>query len=137
MFKRMRIAPPLAILAISVALAATTANASRVNGAYTTLATRDAAACAAACADDGLCMAWIRDANGVCELMAIAPVAPAPDGFQAGIAARAPAFAAWPKPVMTVAAAPTPPAAETAASAPIAYEPETEDTLALLGGPEG
>lgn len=132
----MRIAPPFIALALGAALAAaTSANATsqRVNGSYTSVTTRDAAACARACADDGLCIAWIRNADASCELMAIAPTAPPATGAEVGIATRAPSFAAWPRP----ASAPEPVVTLVVAAPEIASrEPETEATLALLGGPD-
>ncbi|WP_158766438.1 hypothetical protein [Terricaulis silvestris] len=133
----MRLTSPFIALALGAALAvATSANATsqRVNGSYTSVTTHDANACARACADDGLCIAWIRHADGACALMAIAPETPAPTGTEAGIASRAPSFAAWPAPSA---------ATEPVIALPIAtqetafHQPETEATLALLGGPDG
>jgi hypothetical protein len=135
MVATMRFAPPFIALALDAALAvATSANATsqRVNGSYTSVTARDAAACARACADDGLCIAWIRNADATCDLMAIAPTAPPPADVDFGIATRAPSFAAWPSPVIAPGLADM-----IALAAPeIALrEPETEATLALLGGP--
>jgi hypothetical protein len=135
MIAAMRFAPPFIALALGAALAAaTSANAAnqRVNGSYMTVTARDAAACARACADDGLCIAWIRHADAACELMAIAPTTPPALGADVGIASRAPSFAAWP--VAVTAAAPVTLAAAT--PAPTVHHPETEATLALLGGPD-
>lgn len=132
----MRFTPPFIALALGAALAiATSANATsqRVNGSYTSVTARDAAACARACADDGLCIAWIRNADASCELMAIAPMAPPATGAEVGIATRAPSFAAWPRPV----SAPEPVVTLIVVAPEIApREPETEATLALLGGPD-
>ena len=132
----MRFAPPFIALTLGAALAiATSANATgpRINGSYTSVTTRDAAACARACADDGLCIAWIRNADASCDLMAIAPTAPPAATAEVGIAARAPSFAAWPRPVTAAE-----PVVTLALAAPEAATraPETEATLALLGGPE-
>ncbi len=132
----MRFAPPFIALALGAALAvATSANATnqRVNGSYTSVTAHDAAACARACADDGLCIAWIRQAEGACDLMAIAPTAPPAAGAEAGISQRAPSFAAWPTPVVIAE-----PVVLLAAAAPddSPRQPETEATLALLGGPD-
>lgn len=130
----MRYAPILA-LAFGAALAVLTpagAADQRVNASYNTVTTRDVAACARACADDGLCVAWMRQQSGACDLIAVAPTAPAPDGASTGLAARAPSFAAWPAPVAPIAVAV--PVTETHAA--IISEPETETTLVLLGGPE-
>jgi hypothetical protein len=92
--------------------------------------TSNADACARACADDGLCIAWVRYTDGACELMAIAPSAPPSMGAEAGVASRAPPFAAWPAPVVTAE-----PVVIPVASLTVRY-PETEATLVLLGGPE-
>jgi hypothetical protein len=132
----MRFASPIIALALGAALAAaTSANATsqRVNGSYMSVTARDAAACARACADDGLCIAWIRNADASCDLMAIAPNAPPALNAEVGIATRAPSFAAWPRPA-TVAE----PVVAIALTAPetTPREPETEATLALLGGPD-
>jgi hypothetical protein len=136
MVAAMRFPPPFIALALGAALAvATSANATsqRVNGSYTSVTARDANACARACADDGLCIAWIRHADAACDLMAIAPETPAPTGAEVGIATRAPSFAAWPAPI----AATEPVVMSPAATQEIAiHQPETEATLALLGGPD-
>jgi hypothetical protein len=135
MVTAMRIAPPFIVLALGAALAAaTSANATsqRVNGSYTSVTARDAAACARACADDGLCIAWIRHADTSCELMAIAPNAPPTNGAEVGIATRAPSFAVWPTPIVAAQ-----PVIVLAAAAPqTIHQPETEASLALLGGPD-
>jgi hypothetical protein len=132
----MRFVPPFIALALGAALAiATSASATsqRVNGSYTSVTARNAAACARACADDGLCIAWIRHADASCDLMAIAPETPAPTGAEVGIATRAPSFAAWPAPSA---------ATEPVIMLPIAtqettiHQVETDTTLALLGGPD-
>lgn len=132
----MRFASPIIALALGAALAAaTSANATSqcVNGSYMSVTARDAAACARACADDGLCIAWIRNADASCDLMAIAPNAPPALNAEVGIAERAPSFAAWPRPVTV-----TEPVVAVALTAPetAPREPETEATLALLGGPD-
>jgi hypothetical protein len=136
MVASMRFASPFIAIALGAALAAaTSANAAnqRVNGSYMSVTARDANACARACADDGLCIAWIRHADATCELMAIAPETPAPIGAEVGIATRAPSFAAWPARVA---------ATEPVVALPVAtqetaiHQPVTEATLALLGGPD-
>lgn len=131
----MRLAPFIALALGAVLAAATSANATsqRINGSYTSVTAHDAAACARACADDGLCIAWIRHADAACELMAIAPTAPPAADAETGIASRAPTFAAWPAPVVAA----TPVATLNVASAETSPQyPETEATLALLGGPD-
>lgn len=130
----MRFAPVLA-LAFGAALAVLTpagAADQRVNASYNTVTTRDVAACARACADDGLCVAWMRQTSGACDLIAIAPTAPAPSGASAGLSSRAPSFAAWPAAIAPIAV--TAPVGETPPAS--IHEPETEATLVLLGGPE-
>jgi hypothetical protein len=113
----------------------------RSAGAYNVIEARDANACARACANDGLCMVWVHRATGACELMAVVP-ASAPDGAY-GMAARAPSSMRLRTPVeiqqvaMIADTARAPALAETPPQiAPETLLPETEDTLALLGGPD-
>jgi hypothetical protein len=130
----MRFAPILALAFGAAITVLTPAGAAdqRVNASYNTVTTRDVAACARACADDGLCVAWMRQASGACDLIAVAPTAPAPDGASTGLSSRAPSFAAWPAPLAPTEV--TAPAAQTQPA--VVHEPETEVTLLLLGGPE-
>ena len=130
------------LIVICAAIAAAPAGAA---GAYTRMAAPDAAACARACVEDGICMAWTYSAESACELAAIVPTA-APTGAAAfGLSPRAPAFAQ-----MRALSAPTPPPPQTLAAlepplvqtlTPRAQEPlepaAMEDgALVLLGGPE-
>ena len=102
-------------------------------GVYATAASRDAAACARACADDGLCVAWSYEADGACSLRATTPASPA--GVAHGFSARAPAAlraqeAEPPSEAVNASAsmeAETPPASARA---------EDETSLMLLGGLE-
>jgi hypothetical protein len=104
-------------------------------GVYATTASRDAAACARACADDGLCMAWSYEVDGACSLRATTPASPT--GIAHGFSARAPATlrepAATTAPMpAAVNASPTTQAEEAAANA----RPEDETSVMLLGGLE-
>lgn len=131
-------------LALGLALAATFAapvsatepNAPRSPGAYVTNQSANAEACARACAEDGLCMAWTYSNAGACGLMAVAPTA-TDTGSIFGVSARAPAFVRRQAPAPIVV---PPPIEQTATSAPAparAGPPaEDETSLALLGGPE-
>lgn len=137
----LRLITPLIVIA--TAIAAAPAGAS---GAYTQVLTSDAPACARACADDGICMAWTFRNGGACELTAIAP-SQAPGGTLAfGLSPRAPAFAQMRALTQVAAAqASAEPTAQTLVPqaltpapievglAPVAAE---EDALVLLGGPE-
>lgn len=147
------------VLVVCAAIAAAPAGAA---GAYSRLAARDAAACARACAEDGICMAWTYRADGACELAAIVPATAPADAAGFGLAARAPAFAqmrplpavpaaqtvAAPAPQPLAASAPArdlaplqtltpydaPPLEPAAAEFEFWDEPDAE--MALLGGPE-
>jgi len=82
----MRVLPSLAFAA---GLAVTGAAAAS-GGVYASSPSRDAAACARLCADDGLCMAWSYQADGACELRATVPQAQS--GVAFGLSRRAPAL---------------------------------------------
>ncbi|HVY85049.1 MAG TPA: PAN domain-containing protein [Caulobacterales bacterium] len=126
-----------AVFAIGFAAAAANAPVGQPDtalpgGVYTTLTTADDAACAQACSQDRMCMAWTyrRDA---CELKAVVPEAVAEAGAISGVSRDAPDFArqrvaaaaAPEKPgVVTLAARTTPPA--------VADQAGPDD---LLGGP--
>jgi hypothetical protein len=101
--------------------------------AYTTLEARDAAACARACTDDGLCIAWIQNTQNVCALSATVPTAWPGDDATMGLSARAPSFASLPeRPQGLTNITETPPVEPSPDHADTAPEPE----YALLGGPE-
>ncbi len=104
------------------------------SAAYATLPLRDAAACARACADDGLCIAWIQRVHGACELSATAPTTWPADGSAVGLSSRAPAFAALPASTPSEA----PPATNVNSELVItAGASENDDpAYALLGGPD-
>ncbi len=114
-------------------------------GAYTRMAARDAAACARACAEDGICMAWTYRAENACELAANVPTAAPADAAAFGLSPRAPAFAQMralsappPPPPQMLAAIEPPPVQTLTPPAPPALEsaPTEDGALVLLGGPE-
>ncbi|MBC7769646.1 MAG: hypothetical protein H7124_12770 [Phycisphaerales bacterium] len=122
-------------LATLALLAATTASA-HAAGAYSSLAARDAAACARLCVDDGLCVAWAFSAQGQCDLRATTP-RDIPLGAW-GFSARAPGSLRQTFVNPAPAGAPT----QTVTTAPAAHPsdpPPPRDDYAdseLLGGPE-
>jgi hypothetical protein len=122
--------------AISV-IAAAAAESARSPGAYTSLTTANAAACARACADDGICMAWSFERDNRCDLSAVLPASLNTTALAAGIASRAPAYLQPRTPDVHVAAIEVTAAPEPQplpAAADEAPAPEADDT-ALLGGP--
>jgi hypothetical protein len=127
--------------AVAAIAGATASEAPRAAGAYTSLTTRDAAACARACADDGICMAWSYHRESQCQLSAVV-AAPDPQALATGFATRAPAFLQLRTPdVHAEAGEPPPqPAPQFLAEAPVADpsaappEPAFDDSV-LLGGP--
>jgi hypothetical protein len=138
----------LPAVALAAALLSAPAGAAGKNpGVYAALDVRDAAACARACADDGLCMAWALYANS-CELSAVVPVSAPTEATASALSRRAPAFAslrpiAAPAPVAAapIAAPSTPLLAEPTAqpveiAEPFTVDPELDGDLVLLGGPD-
>lgn len=107
----------------------------RPGGVYATQPTSDPAACAQACASDGLCMAWMLRDN-LCELKAVAPAPIADSGAISGLSARAPDFA---RHVAAQAPATAPPPAMTPNAPPAAPHVRRPEPPAhveeLLGGP--
>lgn len=127
--------------ALGFAAIATCAAASDApRGAYASLTTADAAACARACAEDGICMAWSFRAENSCALSAVIATTPDPEALATGASSRAPAFFQSRTPVVQPTSVDTP--AQTApqhlAAAKAEDEPpppaEDDDTM-LLGGP--
>lgn len=119
--------------------AANDLNLARLQGAYATAPAANAAACARLCADDGLCISWTLQANGVCSLTAIASPGIAESGATSGFSDRAPASLRAP---VVVRAPPPPPEPLRTTIAAFFTLPEAPselapDDLALLGGPEG
>ena len=110
-------------------------NIARPGGGYDTLQLASADACASACAEDALCMAWTLTAAGQCELKAIAPHPIAANGATSGLSARAPGFARLATPQQPAAAPP-----ELRAQLPdiLATSPPSaahDNDADLLGGP--
>jgi len=105
------------------------------SAAYASLPLRDAAACARACAEDGLCIAWIQRTQGVCELSATAPATWPTDGSAVGLSSRAPGFARLPSP-MPSALSEAAPSAVSENTEPENTASEDDPAYALLGGPE-
>jgi hypothetical protein len=125
--------------AVSLAAIVTAAAASettRIPGAYASLTTTNAAACARACADDGICMAWSFHADNQCQLSAVVSQA-SPQALAAGFASRAPAHLQPSAPIVLVEAPPSPPAhnLEAAAQEVPPTPGSHEADLVLLGGP--
>jgi hypothetical protein len=104
-------------------------------GAYLSSPTRDSAACARLCADDGLCIAWSYTAEGACQLRANAPEGPS--GIASGVSARAPGTLrqAFVNHAPAVAPSPAPAAPESAAAAAVAPIGDDSADAELLGGP--
>lgn len=123
--------------AIITAAAAT--ETPRAPGAYTSLTTPDAAACARACAEDGICMAWTFRADNQCDLSAVLGATANPHAIAAGFSSRAPALFQHRTPIVQ----PTPldtqapePQHVTATDTEDAPNPALEnDETMLLGGP--
>jgi hypothetical protein len=96
----------------------------RPGGTYTSFGQADANACAAACAQDTLCMSWtfVADPQGRCDLKAVIPHPVMDHLAVSGLAARAPGFSRLVQPTSIgpprdLAAAPEP------VSAPAAWQP--------------
>lgn len=134
------------------ALAATAAGAAaheidiaRPGGVYARLAEENANACAQACGEDALCMAWTyNSANNACELKAVTPAPQQQAGAISGLSARAPGFARLVSSAQRHVAQAAPDAPQlrvtTLASfdAPPAPAPAPpSDNSGLLGGPAG
>jgi hypothetical protein len=116
---------------------ATAGETTRIPGAYASLTVSNANACARACAEDGICMAWSFHAANQCQLSAVVSQA-GPQALAAGFASRAPAQLRPSEPSVHVEAPPSLPShvLETAAEQvpPTTPEPH-EDDMVLLGGP--
>jgi hypothetical protein len=134
MYFRDAIACAVGLAAIITAAAAS--ETPRAPSAYTSLTTSNAAACARACADDGICMAWTFHADNQCQLSAVVSQA-SQQALASGFASRAPANLRPSAPIVHVEAPPSPPAQTIGAAAEEAPPvPEShEDDLVLLGGP--
>jgi len=97
--------------------------------AFRTIASQNAASCARACADDGLCIAWTLTVDS-CALSAIAPTEWPQAATEVGLSTRAPSFAALPQRPQVLTPAPE----ETAAQSENTTTQNDTD-YALLGGP--
>jgi hypothetical protein len=119
-----------ACLAAIVTAAAAT-EAPRTPGAYASLVAADASACARACNDDGICMAWSFHRENQCELTAVVPAQSDAQAVAAGLSSRAPSFLQPGTPILHAEAVIAPAAA---IEAPEPAERSEADEL-LLGGP--
>ncbi len=118
--------------ALSFAVVVSAAAASEAPGIYVSLTAASAAACARACAEDSICMAWSFHAHNQCRLRATVPGQADAQAVAAGFASRAPTFLQQEIPIVhaapVIADSPAPPS-ETAVVA------KAEDSGELLGGP--
>ncbi len=132
----LRLLAPILIAAAAIAVAPASATV-KSPGAYVSVAARDATACARTCEDDGLCMAWAFHTGGACELSAAVPTLQPAQAQAFGLARRAPAFAHMrPGSSEPLSLAAIPVMANDPQPPALVHEPETEDSLALLGGPD-
>jgi hypothetical protein len=111
-------------LALGLAAAVLTPALAGPNGAYAASPQRDARACARACANDGLCIAWAFHADNACALLANVPTSWPGEALSAGLSSRAPAFADLPDRPQSLLVA-----------LPHAHR-DNPPEYALLGGPE-
>ncbi|MES1199390.1 MAG: PAN domain-containing protein [Pseudomonadota bacterium] len=130
------IASFFAVFSFGIAAAAQTPLIGRqdiafTGGVYTSLNLADTAACAQACAQDSICMAWTFRAaqGGACELKAVIPHAVNESGAVSGLSSRAPDFAR-----SLAASAPVQPPAE---QKPAEFDTSKDQAAPtdLLGGP--
>ena len=124
--------------AVSLVVIATAAAASETSGAYTSLTTANAAACARACADDGICMAWSFHTGNQCQLSAVVSAQASPQALAGGFASRAPVHLRPSAPIVNPDAPPplSPPAHNIETAEEVPSPPEAQpDGLVLLGGP--
>jgi hypothetical protein len=134
MFLRPALIAAVSFVAVTAAAASET---TRAPGAYASLTTSNAAACARACAEDGICMAWSFHADNQCQLSAVVGQA-SPQALAAGFASRAPTFLQQRAPAFQAEAPaqPSPPTMVEADAEEVPAPAETEqDDLVLLGGP--
>jgi len=122
----------LSVSIATLAMLAVIVDAWAAGGAYATAPSRDAAACARACADDGLCVAWSYETEGACSLRATTPASPT--GAAHGFSARAPS--AFREQAEGGAEDVNAPPTTQAEAAPASARAEDETSLMLLGGLE-
>jgi hypothetical protein len=122
----------------AIVSAAVATEAPRAPGAYTSLTISSAAACARACADDGICMAWSFHRDNQCQLSAVVPAAGDAQALATGLSARAPDFLQPRTPIVQAQIVNVPPTPQIIAAAeqPLPETAQQEDDLVLLGGPE-
>ena len=135
MFVRSALIAAVSFVAVTAAAASETTREPR---AYASLTTSNAAACARACAEDGICMAWSFHADNQCQLSAVVAQA-SPQALAAGFASRAPDNL-QPRALAVHAEAPAqpspPPTMVEADAEEVPASVETQqDDLVLLGGP--
>ncbi len=130
--------------ACSIAAVGGPALAAGQRNAYQVLSVASAEACARACEDDGLCIAWTFTDAAACNLSAVAPHE-TPGEMKYGVSSRAPSFARalaemrgpTEAPAIAEAVAPTPEPAPAHTEARTSEEAAFEAaSLELLGGPE-
>ena len=119
---------PLAALGALVVFAAAgplESGVDRPGGEYAFLPTADAAACAAACAQDQMCLSWsfqVHEFVG-CYLKAVVPTRESDLDSVSGVSERAKSFLALTRPASGPKPAPPAPAPPVIAPAPREYEP--------------
>lgn len=127
--------------ALTFGIAAASATEPLRNGAYVSLTAASATACARACADDGICMAWTFRAENACELSAVMPASLPTGALASGFSSRAPGSLRQTTPAPVIEETPPAPIQSTATTA----EPESEPAITeadidadamLLGGPQ-
>jgi hypothetical protein len=135
---------PLLVLVLSFVAAAFAAHApaqgglagdadvARPGGVYNLLTTPSADACAQACAEDGLCIAWTYLPGGACELKAVAPAPVRSMGARSGLSRRTPDNLRQADARALLALAPV--AAPAPAAAPVLASASGVDHSGLLGG---
>jgi hypothetical protein len=129
--------PIILVSALAFGIAAASAVEPLRNGVYVSLTTSNATACARACADDGICMAWTFRAENACELSAVVS-ASHPEGVLAsGFSSRAPAFALrqTTSTLVEITQPSEQPVAENTPEPPLEVMTAAADEM-LLGGPE-
>ncbi|HYD72981.1 MAG TPA: PAN domain-containing protein [Candidatus Binatia bacterium] len=122
-----------AVSLAAIVSAASAGETARLPGAYTSLTTTNAAACARACAEDGICMAWSFHAGDQCQLSAVVSVQPI-QALASGFSSRAPAALRPSTPIVYAEVAPQLAAQTPIVETPASIEAENDD-LVLLGGP--
>jgi hypothetical protein len=122
---------------VAIVTAAAASETARAPGAYASLTMSNSAACARACAEDGICMAWSFHHDNQCQLSAVVPTESV-GALASGFSSRAPA--ALRPPIVYTESAPAPLAPQLAQQTPADEAPASieaeDDGLVLLGGPD-